>query len=201
MARTLLRTAALAMLMTLAASVPAWAHTTVSPGKAPAGTTETFTVSTPGEKGVPIVEERVEVPQEFEVSGVSSPEGWRGSAEGGSIVWSGGEIEQGEEQEFTFEARVPAQTGEYKWRAFDTYEDGSVSEWTGPEDSDSPASVVRVVSEGSSPGESSGHEHGAAHGSHDDLPETGGVSPLAYAGAVFALIALGSVLLFRLRRS
>ena len=200
MARALLRIAALAMLMTLAASVPAWAHTTVSPGKVTAGSTQTFTVSAPGEKGAPIVEERVEIPRGFEVSSVSSPEGWRGSFEGGSISWSGGEIEQGEEQEFTFEAQAPARTGEYKWRAFDTYEDGSVSEWTGPEDSDSPASVVRVVSEGASAGESRGHEHGAAHGSHGNLPETGGVSPLVYAGAASALIAAGGALLLRPRR-
>lgn len=200
MTGTLLRTAALATVMTLAASAPAWAHTTVSPGELPAGSEGTFTVSAPGEKSVPIVEERVEVPEGFEVSNVSSPEGWRGIVEGGSIVWSGGEIEQGEEQEFTFEAKAPAQAGESVWKAFDTYENGSVSGWTGPEDSESPASVVSVVAEGAGAGESDGHshEHGSSQG---DLPETGGVSPLVYAGAAFGLIALGTALLSRLRRS
>jgi uncharacterized protein YcnI len=93
--------------MTLTMASVAWAHTTVSPGQASAGSAETFAVSTPGEKGIPIVEEKVKVPQGFEVASVSSPDGWTGEVEGDSVVWTGGEIGEGEEQEFTFEAQVP----------------------------------------------------------------------------------------------
>lgn len=171
--------------MTLTMASVAWAHTTVSPEQASAGSSETFTVSTPGEKEIPIVEEKVEIPQGFEVTSVSSPDGWQGSVEGDSVVWTGGEIGEGEEQEFTFEAQIPDQVGEFAFNAFDTYEDGSVSEWSGPE-----ASVVQVAAPDTQAGES---EHGDDHGSHgDDLPETGGLPLSALSALAAGLIAAGA---------
>jgi uncharacterized protein YcnI len=195
--------AVLSIAMTLTMASIAWAHTTVSPEEVSAGSTETFTVSTPGEKSVPIIEERVVVPQGFEVMGVSSPDGWQGSIEGSSVVWTGGEIPEGEEQQFSFEAQVPGQTGEYQWRAFDTYEDGSVSEWTGPEDSESPASVTEVVAGGEQGAAAAEGSHGHSHGvgmHDDDLPETGGVSPLVYGIGALGLISLGMGV-YKLRRN
>lgn len=192
MRRALLRTMVLSVLLTLAVSGVAWAHTTVSPEEVSAGATETFTVNTPGEKEIPIVEEKVEVPEGFEVSSVDSPDGWQGSIEGGSIVWSGGEIAEGEEQEFTFEAQTPDQTGEYAWSAFDTYEDGSVSEWSGPE-----GSPVEVVS-----GEAHAENGHASHaGTDEDLPDTGGISSaILYAAGAICIMALGAALRLRLRK-
>lgn len=178
--------------MTLTVASVAWAHTTVSPEQVSAGSAETFAVSTPGEKEIPIVEERVEVPRGFEVTGVSSPDGWQSSVKGDSVVWTGGEIPEGEEQEFTFEAQVPAQAGEYVWKAFDTYEDGSVSEWTGAPDSDNPASITEVVAGGQAGAAESG-EHGDDHGSHgDDLPETGGLPLSALSALAAGLVAAGA---------
>lgn len=195
MRRILGRVAILGAIMTLTITSVAWAHTTVSPEEVSAGSTEIFTVSTPGEKDIPIVEERVEIPEGFDISNVGSPDGWQGSVEGDSIVWSGGEIPQGEEQEFTFEAQIPDQANEYSWKAFDTYEDGSVSEWNGPEDSDSPASVTEVLAADSA-------EAGAVEsGSRGDLPNTGGVNPLLYGVVAFGLLALGVGLRIKLRRN
>jgi hypothetical protein len=45
------------------------------------------------------------------------------------------------------QARTPKDTGDYAWKAYQTYEIGSVVEWTGPPDAGEPASVVRVVPE------------------------------------------------------
>lgn len=188
---TLLMSAA----MTLTFSSVALAHTTVSPEEASAGSTETFTVSTPGEKSVPIVKERVQIPQGFEVTGVGSPGSWQGSVEGGSVVWTGGEIGEGEEQQFTFEAQVPAQAGEYEWHAFDTYEDGSVSEWTGAPDSDNPASITQVVAGEAEAEAGHGDDHGGGM-QDDDLPETGGV-PLAALALILLAAGLGGLLLKR----
>lgn len=185
--------------MTLTMASVAWAHTTVSPEQVPAGSTQTFTVSTPGEKSVPIVEERVQLPEGFEVTSVDSPNGWQGSVEGNSVVWTGGQIPEGEEQEFSFEAQTPDQAGEYQWRAFDTYEDGSVSEWIGPEDSDSPASVTEVVAGGSQAAVNGSGGHGDDHGSgmhEDELPDTGGL-PLGALAAGLVLAGLGGLLLKR----
>lgn len=98
----LLRVLAVSTCLTLTAAGAAWAHSTVSPEEVPAGSSETFTVTVPGEKeDVAIVEERVDVPQGFEVTDVSSPSGWQSEVEGGSVVWSGGEINLDKEQEFT----------------------------------------------------------------------------------------------------
>jgi uncharacterized protein YcnI len=87
----------LTAILTLTLGSVAQTHTTVSPEQAPAGSAETFTVSTSGEMEIPIVEERVEVPQGFEVTSVDSPDGWQGSVEGGSVVWAGGELPEDEE--------------------------------------------------------------------------------------------------------
>lgn len=185
MRRTLLRAMMLSALLMLAVPGVAWAHTTVEPAQAPAGGSQTFTVTAPNEKDIPIVEVRVEVPEGFEVTEVPQTPGWESESEGRSLVWSGGEVPEGEEQEFTFEARAPQETGEYKFSTSDTYEDGSVSEWAGAEDSDSPASFVEVAARG---GEDSGS------GVSGDLPESGGISPTLFYGA-FALGALGIVAL------
>jgi uncharacterized protein YcnI len=203
----LLRVLAVSTCLTLTAAGAAWAHSTVSPEEVPAGSSETFTVTVPGEKeDVAIIEERVDVPQGFEVTDVSSPSGWQGEVEGGSVVWSGGEINLDKEQEFTFEARTPQEPGEYAFRLFDTYEDGSVSRWTGAEDSDNPASVIRVVSDGSQGGFGGAASHEAGGGGHhgagmatEDLPDTGGIDPILLYGVfsvgALALVGTGLVLL------
>jgi uncharacterized protein YcnI len=196
--------------LTLVATGVAWAHTTVSPKEVPAGSTETFTVRAPGEKDVPIVRERVEIPEGFEVTEVPATSGWESELEhdasgaNGAIVWSGGEIPPDEAQEFAFEARTPDEPGEFRWRAFDTYEDGSVAEWTGPENSEEPASVVRVVQEGARVDGSGAEpeEHGHESTSEEKLPGSGGIDPLIFYGGLgiggLALaLALATVLVLR----
>ena len=65
----------------------------------------------PAELDNPTTEVRLEVPEGFEVTNVSSPSGWQGNLSGRSIVWSGGEISPDEIQEFAFEARTPRKLG------------------------------------------------------------------------------------------
>jgi hypothetical protein len=89
---------------------------------------------------------------------------------------------------------------------FDTYEDGSVSRWTGAEDSDNPASVIRVVSDGSQGGFGEAASHEAGGGGHhgagmatEDLADTGGIDPILLYGVfsvgALALVGTGLVLL------
>jgi hypothetical protein len=98
------------------------------------------------------------------------------------------------------QARTPEETGEYSWRAYQTYEDGSVVEWTGPpeeegaeeESEDSgPASVVDVVQGGAQPEESPGVA----------APELGlGFIPIAaYGGLGLGILALVVALLALIR--
>lgn len=168
----------------------AWAHVEVSPGEVEPGATRTFTVSVPTEKDIPTTRVSLQIPQGVEVGSVDAPSGWQGAVEGGSIVWSGGEIGAGESQEFAFEATLPDRAGTYAWPASQTYQDGSVVEWAGAPDSDEPAPVVEVGSHGGS------HDEGESHGHEmETVPETGGVSlTFVYGLAALALIAAGAAL-------
>jgi LPXTG-motif cell wall-anchored protein len=208
MLRTLLWTLPLTAWLVFAAPGAAWAHVVVTPEEVAAGDYETLTVSVPTEKEVPTTEVRVEVPEGFTVSGVQPVPGWDHSFEedGGiitAVTWSGGEIGPREFQQFLLQAQAPEEPGEYSWREFQTYEDGSVVEWTGPPDAEEPASVVEVISGGTA-----SHEHGAGEqqGSHSEtttgevLPDSGGTDPVVYAGLGVLALALAA-LLARLRRS
>src|ERR671916_2723116 len=138
----------------LAVPAPAWAHVVVSPEEVAAGDYETLTVSVPTEKEIPTTKIRVEVPEGFLLSGVQPVPGWEHAfqEDGGvvrAVTFSGGEIRPQEFQQFLLQAQAPEQPGEYPWKAFQTYEDGSVVEWVGAPDSEEPASVIEVVSGGS----------------------------------------------------
>jgi hypothetical protein len=90
--------------------------------------------------------------------------------------------------------------------ATQTYEDGSTVEWTGPEDSGEPASVVRVAAAAGSAQE---EEHDADEEAVEEsgaetagnLPDSGGTNPTVYyAGAGCAVLALIVATLSALRR-
>lgn len=194
MRKTLLRVTALSFFMTLAVTGVAWAHVEISPTQVPSSGTETFTVDVAGEKSAPAVEVRIEIPKGFEVTDVSAPSGWQGKLKDGSIVWSGGELAQDRAVQFTFEARTPGEASETTWKGFVTYQDDSVVEWTGPPDSEHPASVVNVVSGGFG-----GTQTG---GSGESMPDTGGLDPAFLASlAGFVSLSLGLIGLAVLRRT
>jgi uncharacterized protein YcnI len=207
--KILLKVAALSSLLTLAVAGTSWAHVTVAPEEVAAEDYETLTVTVPTEKEVPTTEIRVEVPDGFTVSGVQPVPGWDYEFEedGGlitSVTWSGGEIGQREFQQFLISAQAPEEPGEYLWRAFQTYEDGSTVEWTGPPDAEEPASVVEVAPAGGTrerghAGGEAGSRHGAA--SARALPDSGGTSPAPYgvAGAVALVLGLTTAALLRRR--
>lgn len=167
--------ALLAVLALLCMPRLALAHAEVSPENVEPGSTQTFTVNVVTEKNVPTTEVSVDIPAGFEVTDVRSPGGgWRGSQENGSIVWSGGEIGvgtgeitsptgepivMGEAEDFVFEARVPERTGVYAIDTIQTYKDGSVAQWTGAGDSETPAPSVAVGTDASG-GDGHGHDEG-----------------------------------------
>jgi uncharacterized protein YcnI len=196
-----LRIMALSTFLTLAAAGAAWAHVEISPSEVPSGTREEFVAEVPAELDVPTTEVRLEVPEGFEVTNVSSPSGWQGNLSGRSIVWSGGEIPPDEVQEFAFEARAPGDAGEFRWRAFQTYEDGTVVEWTGAEDSEEPAPVVKATSARGASGMKDEPQHGDK-GHHGTLPNSGGIGLVAVYNILGVIaIGLGILMLWVLRRS
>ena len=196
----------MAFLLMLAVPGIAWAHVTVSPEEVPADSYQVLTVRAPTEKDIPTTEIRVEVPEGFTAVGVRPVPGWESEFEedGGvirAITWSGGEIRPQEFQEFAIQAKTPEETGEYPWGAFQTYEDGSVVEWTGPpeeegaeeESEDSgPASVVEVVPGAAQLGEETPGAGAAGMG-------LGFLPIAAYGGLVLGLLALVVALLALIR--
>ena len=192
----------------LAVSAPAWAHVVVSPEEVTAGDYETLTVSVPTEKEIPTTEIRVEVPEGFLLSGVQPVPGWEHTFEedGGvvtAVTFSGGEIRPREFQQFLVQAQAPEKAGEYPWKAFQTCENGSVVEWTGPPDSEEPASVIDVVSGGSERPQSSRRPSEAsasqkAGGETEVLADTGGTNLAVYAGLGFVGLVVSALLARRL---
>jgi uncharacterized protein YcnI len=192
----------------LTVSVPAWAHVVVSPEVVTAGDYETLTVSVPTEKEIPTTKIRVEVPEGFLLSGVQPVPGWEHTfQEDGGIVtavtFSGGEIGPREFQQFLVQAQAPEEPGEYPWKAIQTYEDGSVVEWTGAADAEEPASVIEVVSGGSDhpqaspqPPEASASQK--AGGEAEVLADTGGTNLAVYAGLGFVGLVVSALLARRL---
>ena len=192
----------------LAVSAPAWAHVVVSPEKVTAGDYETLTVSVPTEKEIPTTKIRVEVPEGFLLSGVQPVPGWEHAFEedGGvvtAVTFSSGEIRPREFQQFLLQAQAPEEPGEYPWKAFQTYEDGSVVKWAGPPDSEEPASVIEVVSGGSehpqsSPQPSEASASQKAGGEAEVLADTGGTTPAVYAGLGLVGLVASALLARRL---
>jgi uncharacterized protein YcnI len=193
----------------LAVSVPAWAHVVVSPEVVTAGDYETLTVSVPTEKEIPTTKIRVEVPEGFLLSGVQPVPGWEHTfqEDGGvvtAVTFSGGEIRPQEFQQFLVQAQAPEKPGKYSWKAFQTYEDGSVVEWTGAPDSEEPASEVEVVSGTSEQSQSSPKPSEASASQKEAssdaavLAETGGTKPAVYAGLGFVGLVVSALLARRL---
>jgi uncharacterized protein YcnI len=198
----------------------ALAHVSVSPEGVAPGDYATLTVKVPTEKEIPTTEVRVEVPEGFTFGGVQPVPGWEHEfeEEGGvvtAVTWSGGEIGPREFQQFPVSAQAPEKPGEYAWKATQTYEDGSVVEWTGPPDSEEPAAVVEVAPPEAQEDDAGSDENGAEEGSapqaetaagtdgEGGLPETGGVDPTTYGGGVAAgalTLLLGVALLAPRRR-
>lgn len=56
---------------------------------------------------------------------------------------------KGQFQRFSFIAKNPSEEGEIAWNAYQYYEDGSIVEWVGAEDSETPHATTKIVKESS----------------------------------------------------
>ncbi len=190
----------LSTFLMLAVTSVANAHVRVLPEEVPAGSFEVFTVRVPTEKDIPTTGVRVEVPEGFTISRVEPVPGWDYELEEedgvvSAIIWSGGEIGATEFQQFDVQGQAPEETGEYAWNAYQTYEDGEVVEWIGPEDSEEPASVVRVAEEAEG-----GNDAATQESSSENPSSTGTLTPLAaYGGLGIGVLALVLALVALLR--
>jgi uncharacterized protein YcnI len=146
---------ALAAFGTLAYAESASAHAHLSPPIALAKEGQVFTLAVPTEKeGATTTSIELTLPAGFAIDSFVPTTGWKravqqtGSGETAvitKVTWTGGAVPTGEDAAFSFLASTTG-TGSYTFGVRQTYSDGSVVNWSGPESSDTPAPVVKALS-------------------------------------------------------
>lgn len=144
-----------AFVTALVVTSAAMAHAKVAPPVIQKGTDNVFTVAVPNESesaSTTMVE--LTVPEGFGVDAVMPAPGWEirtettgtgETAEITKVTWSGGSVPP--ERSTNFEFVGEAESAEdYSFDVRQTYSDGEVVDWNGPEDSDTPAPVVEAKS-------------------------------------------------------
>jgi uncharacterized protein YcnI len=157
--RALTRGLTVALLASAAALVlaaTASAHARVSPAVSQSGTLQLYSLAVPTEKeGVTTTKLVLTVPSGFGIDSFAPPPpGWHqtvaahGSGEDAvvtKVTWTGGHTPTGQDSLFQFLAQ-PSANGTYTFAVQQTYSDGSIVNWTGPEDSEAPAPTIQAVS-------------------------------------------------------
>ncbi|MCO7124352.1 YcnI family protein [Sporolactobacillus shoreicorticis] len=145
--------ALIAVFLLFALQLNASAHVTVKPLQAVAGTSETYTVTVPTEKEIPTTKIVLQIPTHVTFYSYQPVPGWTAKAVKNSkervqtVTWTatGAGIAPGAFQQFEFRALNPEKTGSITWNAYQTYKDGSIVEWTGKEDAETPHAITKVV--------------------------------------------------------
>ncbi|OWR28935.1 nuclear export factor gle1 [Saccharibacillus sp. O23] len=147
---TLAAPASAALLMFAAV---ASAHVSVLPKESTTGAWETYTMKVPVEKDVNTNKVVLKMPKGVEFQQYEPIPGWKTTVDeaAGTVTWEaqGDGIAAGQFQRFTFVAKNPEQPGEAAWDAFQYYADGSIVEWTGDENADTPHSITTIGAEAS----------------------------------------------------
>jgi uncharacterized protein YcnI len=137
---------ALGNALVLAMPLMARAHVVVTPGQAGVGRFQTFTIGVPVEKPVPTIGVRIVIPEGVEAVLPNVKAGWKitvkrsdaaqeqteagkAAARVTEIEWSEGIIPAGQRDDFLFSAKVPPAEILLRWKAYQTYGDGSVVSW------------------------------------------------------------------------
>ena len=144
-----------AIVVALVAAAGASGHARISPPVALAGSGQLFSLVVPTEKeGATTTKVVLTVPKGFSIDSFVPAPGWKretqtkGSGQEAAVVkvtWAGGSVQTGDAAAFSFLGQA-AKPGSYAFSVRQTYSDGSVVDWTGPESSDSPAPTLEAVS-------------------------------------------------------
>jgi uncharacterized protein YcnI len=154
--RRLVLASTLVAAVTLIAAAAASAHAIMSPAVAKAKALQQFTLSVPTEKaGLTTTKIELTVPSSFAIDSFEPPPaGWtqrvqsKGSGDSAvvqNVTWTGGHTPTGQDSVFRFNASIP-KSGTVTFDVRQTYSDGSVVDWNGPESSDAPAPTVQSLS-------------------------------------------------------
>ncbi len=126
-------------ILLLLAFVPfASAHVTVRPEQVGIGVSQDFTIGFGIEKDVPTTSVRLVIPDGVTNVAPYITPGWnievkkdgeREDAVVSEIVWSGGSVPPGQRGMLTFRAQVPSNEQTVAWKAYQTYQDGTIVSW------------------------------------------------------------------------
>jgi uncharacterized protein YcnI len=152
-ARMLVGVATAAAALTAASS--AWAHAEISPPVTKSKDLQLFTLAVPTEKaGLTTTKIELIPPSGFGIDSFVSETGWKrrlqqtGSGENAviqKVTWTGGNVPTDEDAIFQF-LGSPDSSKTYTFEVRQTYSDGSVVDWSGPESSDTPAPRIEAKS-------------------------------------------------------
>jgi len=138
---------------TLVLAQVASAHAHLSPPVVLAKQSQVFTLAVPTEKeGATTTQIVLTPPQGFNIDSFVPSPGWKrtvqqtGSGENATIqkiTYSGGSVPTGEDSTFSFLAS-PSSSATYTFGVQQTYSDGTVVDWSGPESADTPAPTLEA---------------------------------------------------------
>jgi uncharacterized protein YcnI len=144
-------TALLALIVVSAAS----AHARVSPAVSLSKELQLYSLAVPTEKeNLATTKVVLTVPSGFGIDSFVPAPGWHrsvqqtGSGESAvitKVTWTGGHVPTGEDSLFQFLAQ-PSSSKTYTFQVEQTYSDGSIVNWSGPEASDDPAPQIEAKS-------------------------------------------------------
>lgn len=138
------------MLLASAIALVASAHATVSPASSRVGAYERYVLRVPNEAEVPTTSVEIRFPAEIRVISFLDVPGWTlkatmdSTGRAVSAVWTGA-LPPERFVEFPFVGVNPSSAANVSWPVVQTYANGRRVEWTGPRDSDSPASVTVIA--------------------------------------------------------
>src|SRR5439155_17176574 len=131
----------------------ALAHAEVSPSVALAKSLQLFSLAVPTEKeNATTTKVEMTPPSGFSIDSFVPAPGWKreaqttGSGENTTVekvTWSGGKVPTEEASMFQFLASTDA-AKTYTFKVRQTYSDGTVVDWAGPESSDTPAPTIEA---------------------------------------------------------
>jgi uncharacterized protein YcnI len=160
------------------------AHVQVLPAVAAPGDPTLFTLLVPNERDSPTVSVVIQIPGGLVPFSFEEVPGWKRSetrkADGSldTVTWEGS-LPVGSFVRFPLLARTPEQEGELRWPSIQTYADGTVVRWIGPEEADEPAAFTLVSDEAAR--QNAGGEGQQAPASSP--AETGAAGPVEEAAA------------------
>ena len=139
----------------LAVAGSAFAHANVSPAVVLAKNAQVFALAVPTEKENAFTTQvELTPPSGFSIDSFAPAPGWKrqeqttGTGEETvvqKVTWTGGKVPTGEDAFFQFLASTDA-AKTYPFKVRQTYSDGSVVDWSGPESADTPAPSIEARS-------------------------------------------------------